>query len=234
MVGVNQMKDFHFEKCYSGLSLKPKEFYNAFLKTYFSSSQFRQTKSHHLINMKSQHFNVIDMFNVLRHHQSSKRNPINGLTNIDICMHASFGPIKCNQTTGSLVSVIPKSKMKIPTHYITCTSSTCLSIFKPIWLSSSLKPPRFLLVDQINSSLTYSTNNIWWKSEIINRNIHKYYQKLIQQIQIEREVLEKEFVSKANQLSLTNISHEQRNHLTYTAFDQVKEWVFVLCRNEFY
>jgi dipeptidase len=220
----HSIEDFHFEKCYSGLSLNPKEFYNGFIKTYFSSSKLRKNKSTNLINNKYKNFNVIDMFNVLRDHHCSKGNPINGLTNVDICMHASFGPIKFNQTTGSLVSILPKSNVNIPTHYVTCSSSTCLAIFKPIWLHSSFKPPIFLLSDQINSSLTYSTKNIWWKSEIINRNIQKYYQKLIQQIQIERNLLEKQFVSKAKQLSLTNFSHEERNHFTGLAFDQVKDF----------
>ena len=50
--------------------------------------------------------------------------------------------------------------------------------------------------DNENSSLTYSENNIWWKGEIVNRNISKYYQKLIQQIQIEINQLENEFLLK--------------------------------------
>ncbi|CAF1576141.1 unnamed protein product, partial [Rotaria sordida] len=74
----------------------------------------------------------MDMFNVLRDHQQSKDCPGNGLTNVDICMHGAFGPIRFNQTTGSLVSVIPKSKNQLPIHYATCTSLPCLSIFKPI------------------------------------------------------------------------------------------------------
>ncbi|CAF4345182.1 unnamed protein product, partial [Rotaria sordida] len=83
----------------------------------------------------------MDMFNVLRDHQQSKDFPENGLTNVDICMHGAFGPIRFNQTTGSLVSVIPKSKNQLPIHYATCTSLPCLSIFKPIWLDSSSIPP---------------------------------------------------------------------------------------------
>lgn len=216
----HSIEDFHFEKCYSGLSLNPKEFYSGYIKTYFSSSQLRQSRSKDLINQKSSQFNIKDMFNILRDHQYSRNNPINGLTNIDICMHSSFGPFKFNQTTGSLVSVIPKSKNQIPTHYITCTSCTCLSIFKPIWLDSSFSPPSFIINDE-NSSLTYSENNIWWKGEIVNRNILKYYQKLIQQIQIEINQLENEFLVKANQLSLIDSSYEERNHFTCLTFRKV-------------
>ena len=49
-------------------------------------------------------------------------------------MHAGFG---------SLVSAIA-TRNKIPLHYATCTSISCLSIFKPIWLDSSIQPPNFL------------------------------------------------------------------------------------------
>jgi len=217
------IEDFHFQKCYSGISFYPKQFYNGYIKTYFASSQIRQSRSADLIykfSKKSSQFSVIDMFNVLRDHQHSKTCPGNGLTNLDICMHGGFGPIRINQTTGSLVSVLPKSNNEIPRHYATCTSLPCLSIFKPIWLDSS----SFIssLNNNIsNKSLTYSSNNIWWKSEIINRNIMKYYQKLIQKIEIERNLLENEFVSISNKLSLRNISYEERNYFTRFSFDKV-------------
>ncbi|CAF1460631.1 unnamed protein product [Adineta steineri] len=146
-----------------------------------------------------------------------------GLTDINICMHATFGPIRFSQTTGSLVSVIPTVKNQIPTHYATCTSLPCLSIFKPIWLDSTIKPPTFISsLDKnkniSNASLTYSSNNIWWKSEIITRNVMKYYQKLIKQIEIERNLLENNFVSKSKQLS-----QNERNQFTIASFNKVDQ-----------
>ncbi|CAF1407424.1 unnamed protein product [Adineta steineri] len=220
-------EDFHFQKCYSGLSFYPQEFYNGFLKTNLSCGHNRQIRSKELINKKSQ-FNVIDMFNILRDHQYSKSKLSDGLTDINICMHASFGPIRFNQTTGSLVSVIPTVKNQIPTHYATCTSLPCLSIFKPIWLDSTIKPPTFISsLDKnkniSNASFTYSSNNIWWKSEIITRNVMKYYQKLIKQIEIERDLLENNFVSKSKQLSLENLSQKERNQYTINSFNKVDQ-----------
>ncbi|CAF4102463.1 unnamed protein product [Rotaria sordida] len=231
----HSIEDFHFEKCYSDISFYPKEFYNGYIKTYFASSKIRQSRSFDLISKQSKkypgkscQFNVMDMFNVLRDHQQSKDFPENGLTNVDICMHGAFGPIRFNQTTGSLVSVIPKSKNQLPIHYATCTSLPCLSIFKPIWLDSSSIPPTFISSRDnflSNASITYSSNNIWWKSEIVNRNIMKYYKKLIQQIQIERNLLENQFIYKSNKLSSKYISEEQRNHFTIFAFDQVDQLI---------
>jgi len=214
------IEDFHFYKCYSGMSFYPKEFYNGFFKTHFASSQIRQSRSSNLIyklSKNSSKFSVIDMFNVLRDHEHSKNNPGNGLTNVDICMHGGFGPIRFNQTTGSLVSVIPKSKNEIPRHYATCTSLPCLSIYKPIWLDSSS------FISSSNTSSTYSEDNIWWKSEIINRNIMKYYQKLIKQIEIERNLLENQFVLTSKKLSSINISQKERNDYTISCFEQVRK-----------
>jgi hypothetical protein len=161
------------------------------------------------------------MFNVLRDHQYSKKNPSNGLTNVDICMHAAFGPIRFNQTTGSLVSVIPTTNNQIPTHYATCTSLPCLSIFKPIWLDSSTSPPTFISSCIFDASYTYSSNNIWWKSEIITRNLIKYYQKLIKQITIERNSLEEDFIDKSKQLASRNVTQKERNQFTISSFDKV-------------
>jgi dipeptidase len=212
------IEDFHFYRCYSGLSWKPNEFYNGFVKTYFSSSQIRQQRSNDLLNKNSSQIQIKDIFNILRDHQSSNnQNPTKGLTNIDICMHSSMGPIKLNQTTGSLVSVLFKSNEKLPIHYTTCSSLPCLAIYKPIWLDSSMIPPLFLL----NSS-----DNLWWKYEIINRNISKFYRKLIHQIQFQRDLLENEILFKSNQLSWKNISNEQRNQFTCLAFQQVRLFIF--------
>ncbi|UJR38453.1 hypothetical protein I4U23_031121 [Adineta vaga] len=224
-------EDFHFQKCYSGFSYHPKEFYNGFFKTHFACSHIRQTRSNELINKSNKKFNVIDMFHILRDHQYSHDNPSTGLTNIDICMHAGFGPIRFNQTTGSLVSVIPTTTHQIPTHYATCTSIPCLSIFKPIWLDPSIEPPRFLSSfddrNLGNASCTYSLNSIWWKSEIVTRNLMQYYRRLIKQIEIERDELENEFILKSRKISLTNISQEERNQLTIFSFDKVDQLINV-------
>ena len=216
------LEDFHFGRCYSGFSSNPKQLYNGLIKTYFSSSQSRQTKAKDFLQEKSGQINVKDLFQLLRDHHSSKHvNPIKGLTNIDICMHSSFGPIKFNQTTGSLISILPKTNHRLPLHYVTCSSSPCLAIYKPIWLHSTIKPPKFLLDDQTSSSCTYSPNSLWWKSEIINRNLAKFYRQLIEQIRGERDSLEEHLVSQSDQLSSIEVSDQQRNHFTGVAFEQV-------------
>ncbi|CAF1351274.1 unnamed protein product [Adineta ricciae] len=220
-------EDFHFQKCYSGFSYHPNEFYNGFLKTQLACSQMRRIRSNELIHERHKKFDVLDMFHILRDHQCSQENPSSGLTNIDICMHAGFGPIRFNQTTGSLVSVLPANTNQIPTHYATCTSVPCLSVFKPIWLDSEMKPPRFLSLDDEgnlgNATCTFSLNSIWWKSEIITRNIMKYYRKLIKEVEIERDELERELVAKSKQLSMKNILQEERNQWTIFSFDKVDQ-----------
>lgn len=224
------IQDFHFEKCYSSFTYYPKELYNGFIKTYFSSSKKRQLTSFNFIQNKYGYFNIKDMFHLLRHHHHHQQNPLNGFINNDICMHASFGPIKINQTTGSLVSIIPKDKNKLSTHFITCSSNPCLSIFKPIWLNSNDHPPYFIINDYNYFSLNYSSNHIWWKYEIINRNIILFYNKIINLIQFDRSSLEDYFILKSNQLSFKYISNKKRNSFTYFAFKKVNQlnskWLF--------
>ena len=215
------IEDFHFEKCYSGFTFNPQDFYNGFIRTYFSCSSQRQSTTENRIRNQHKQFTIKDIFHLLRHHENTTENPTHGLANVDICMHSSFGPIKISQTTGSLVSMIPKSRNQIPTHFVTCSSLPCLSVFKPIWLHSSIPPPDFVRNESEDFSLTYSAKRIWWKYEVINRNIMKFYTKLIQEIEKERNELENKFIEQANRLLSNEISDEQRNSLTCSAFQEV-------------
>lgn len=227
----HSIEDFHFQKCYSGVSINPQELYNGFIKTSFACSKIRECRSKELIekfsyksNEQVHQFTVNDIFNVLRDHRQSKYSPAHGLTTIDICMHAGFGPIRFTQTTNSLVSVLPTSNDRIPTHYATCTALPCLSIFKPMWLDPLVLPPSFIANTHSalsNPGYTFTTDNIWWKSELMTRNVMKHYQKLIRQIQIERDSLENELVTRSRALSSIHTPHKERNDCTISAFEQV-------------
>ncbi|CAF1148823.1 unnamed protein product [Didymodactylos carnosus] len=237
--------DFHFQKCYSGISLNPKKLFDGFIKTSFSRADRRQCRSKTLIHQASIKsktstglFSITDMFNLLRDHEQSKNSPAHGLMNVDLCMHAGFGPIRINQTTGALVSVIPTCNDHIPTHYATCTALTCLSVFKPIWLDLSSLPPSFISPTSStsvpypllpsnatisNPSHTYSPNNLWWKSEVMTRNVMKHYTKLITQIQSERDLLESEITNSSTRLASKDVKQEERNNFSAYCFDKVSK-----------
>ena len=217
----HSIDDFHFQRCYSGFSFHPQRLFNGYVKTKFACSSKRQSRSRELLDQAGL-LSARSIFNVLRDHHQSHDSPTNGLTDVDLCMHAGFGPIRFNQTTGSLVSILPPAldDRRMATHYATCTSCPCLSVFKPIWLSDSSVSPTFLSSSP-DASFTYSSNNLWWKSEVTNRNLMKYYRKLSGEVHREREALETQIVERASQLARTGVPWEERASFALQCFEQV-------------
>ena len=60
-------------------------------------------------------------------------NRIAALTGSEMCMHAGFGPVRINQSVGSLVSHLSEAGH---THWVTATSAPCTGIFKPVWIDA--------------------------------------------------------------------------------------------------
>ncbi len=72
---------------------------------------------------------VETMFQLLRSHtRASGYDPARG-SNADVCMHYGGGPLRVNQTTGSLVAQLRSDGSA--TYWLTGTSAPCLSLFKP-------------------------------------------------------------------------------------------------------
>lgn len=221
----HSIDDFHFRRCYSGFSFHPQRFFNGCVKTKFACSSKRQSRAKELLHPSDKQSNLLSVksiFRVLRDHHQSFDTPTNGFTDVDLCMHAGFGPIRFNQTTGSLVSVLPQhsDNRGMGTHYATCTSCPCLSIFKPIWLTDSSVCPAFLS-NLPDAPLTYSPNHLWWKSEVINRNLMKHYGKLSRDVQSERDALETQMIERASQLAWQGVSLEERASFSRQCFEEV-------------
>lgn len=115
--------DFHFANCYSD-----------YLYTKFGRSFERNTIcSTKLQNEKSQ-ITVETMMDILRSHaeKHGDQKPFATPSLQSVCMHG--GGIVGDQTTGSYVVSLGKSS---ETYWITGSSTPCISIFKPYWLTEN-------------------------------------------------------------------------------------------------
>ncbi len=120
-----QRSDFDFGKCYSDP-----------LMTYFSASGHRRNRSSCLLEGSQGKFSVERMMAALRDHGDQHGEgwkPDRGLTGSEMCMHAGFGPVRINQTVGSMVSHLRGDGH---THWVTATSAPCTGVFKPVWIDA--------------------------------------------------------------------------------------------------
>ena len=177
-------KDFHFARCFSD-----------FLYTRFSSSAARQRRTTELLEAKRGNITAETMMEVLRDHgPRAAANPSwrpDGITNLTVCCHASWGPIRFSGTTGSLVSHLAPD---LQTHWLTGASAPCTGVFKPVYLEAGLPDPG------TEPSDTYDPNSPWWNHERLHRAVLKDYATRLPLYRQDRDSLEAEFLTQAAEM----------------------------------
>ncbi len=108
--------------------------YSDFLFTTFGKGRIRRETTFNKMDEQKDRLDIEAMMNILRNHKDPHFNPQDGVTEIDVCMHAAFGPIRGDQSTASFAVYMDKNA---PIIFATGTSSPCTSIFKPIWMDSA-------------------------------------------------------------------------------------------------
>ncbi len=184
--------------------------YSDFLYTRFSDSRARCHRSTGLLSASRGQIDVTTMMSVLRDHGQAAGtawNPDHGISGAKVCMHASFGPIRASQSTGSLVSHLDEMH---PVHFATGTSAPCTSIFKPIWLDGVIPGNQNIPTGE------FSTDALFWRHEILHRLTLKDYDQRIRLYQTERDELESGFIASTFQRRESAAS--ERNALTSKCF----------------
>jgi dipeptidase len=202
--------DFSFARCYSD-----------FLYTTFSDCHKRRERSMKMLSAKSGRITVTDMMSALRDHGEAdgrQDSPDEGLMGADLCMHASFGPVRISQTTGSLVSYLAPGGAA---HFVTGTAAPCTSIFKPVW-------PDVPLPDTGPApSGKFDPQSLFWSHELLHRMTLRDYDRLLALYESGRDSLEGEFVTKGIQAGAEGAS--TRAKVSAVSFAQAKsaeaEWL---------
>lgn len=114
-------RDFHFAKCYSD-----------FLYTTASGSAQRFEACTTKLQTNKGQITEETMFEILRGHHPSHHNPFEQASLKSVCMHG--GSLVGDHTTGSYVAVLDQ---KLPTYWITGSSTPCISVFKPYWMTEN-------------------------------------------------------------------------------------------------
>ena len=205
-------KDLVTQAVEKGWASSPQNFdyaknYSDFTYTTFSRGRIRRATTFGEMQEEQGKIAITNMMNYLRTHASNDGNafrPQNGLTTIDVCMHAGFGPIRTDQSTSSMVVHLDPKR---PTIFVTGTSAPCTSIFKPLWMDINL--PDF----GPDPSGTYDSKSLFWSHERLHRATLQDYETRMPIFKHDRDTMEAEFIDGALKL----LSKSARERGKYSA-----------------
>ena len=196
-------KDFSFARCYSD-----------FIYTRFSDAKPRQSCTLNSLKALKGEITLEMMMDLLKSHKEKDNfDPSKGLLGADICMHAGPGPIRNSQTVGSMVSHVKVHGEA--THWLTGTSSPCLSVFKPIWMDARMP--------DLGPSPTgkFDRESMFWSHELLHREVLRNYGLRHQVTQEALDCLQKEFVDSI--VEIDEMSAEIRYNYSRKCFEKSGE-----------
>ena len=165
--------------------------YSDFLYTRFSNSTTRRKRTMDILKGSPGRIGVDTVISALRDHgDETERSyrPDKGITQQTVCAHATLGPVRVAQTTGSLIALLHP---ETPPLFVTATSAPCTSIFKPIWVDTQL------LDMGPTPTGSYNVETLFWKHELLHRVTLSNYPSLIEEYKHDRDRLEREFIEGA-------------------------------------
>ncbi|MDA3872036.1 MAG: C69 family dipeptidase [Candidatus Marinimicrobia bacterium] len=191
------------------------DFANSFsdhLFTKFSDSHNRRNRTMELLKSKKHNIMIKDIFSILRDHKNNGSNnwrPDEKISGANVCMHASFGPIRISQTVSSFISYLYPDN---PLIFATGTAAPCTGIFKPVWTDVELPN-----MGQKPTGV-YDNTSLFWQHEILHRNILNDHQTFVSLFKSKRNDLEEKFLNSA--LSNLQSSRAERKKITDRCFKE--------------
>jgi secernin len=121
-----------------------------------------------------------------------------------LCVHASLGPLRPSQSTGAMIAHLTP---KMQTHWLTGTSGTCTSTFKPVYLGGAGLPD---LGRQPTGKC--DRESLWWTHERLHRAVIRDYATRLPLYHEERDALEATFLTEAAEMHerYQNVSEQER------------------------
>jgi secernin len=170
--------DFDFARCYSDT-----------IFTTFSAARHRRSCSAARLQAGAGSLTPADMMQALRDHgphSGPAWDPAHGVSGAEVCMHAGFGPVRINQTTGSMVSRLAADGQ---THWLTGTAAPCTAMFKPVWIDAGLP------ADLPRPGATADADSLWWRHEALHRALLAQYPERLALYRAERDRLEADWIA---------------------------------------
>ncbi len=186
--------------------------YSDFLYTNFGKGRSRRDTTICVLEEQKGKVSVESMIGTLRSHKKdgAAYDPQTSVTDVDVCMHAGFGPIRISQSTASFVVYLDKNR---PVIFATGTSAPCTSIFKPFWMDAVSS----LNLGPVPTSQTDSSS-LFWTHEKLHRATLLNYPERIQTYAADRDEMEKRFLQGA--LKLSSAAAKERADFSAACFEE--------------
>jgi dipeptidase len=159
-------------------------------KAHIGSARERRARAVALLSRDSGRVSVETAFAALRDHDPAGAacgwDPARAVK-YSLCIHAGALNKDC-QTTGSMVSEIGDDTA---VHWVTGTSSPCISIFKPVLLDTPLPAKGLRPTDR------FDPDTLWWRHDRLHRRaLRSDFARFLRDIGAERDALERDFKSR--------------------------------------
>jgi len=178
--------------------------------TTFADGGRRCARSRELMARDQGRISIKTMASILRDHRG-KKDPRPGLAGADICMHASLGPIRISQTTGSLIVYLAPDA---PLIFATGSAAPCTGVFKPFWVDTA--PGMGKRPDGC-----FDPESLFWSHELLHREVLQNYPERLASYRDERDSLEEEFIQGA--FGLQGAGREERKAFSETCLKKASE-----------
>ncbi len=157
------------------------------LFTTFSACKNRRSRAEEILRANRAKIDLRNTIEHLRDHQNEHFKPSQPLLGNTICAHAGNSITRnASQTTGSMIVQLKGNSVQI---WVTATSAPCISVFKPVTFSEEF------FSQMLIPGKSFDQESLWWKHEILHREILKDYRKRRQVIQKELEVFQEEIIA---------------------------------------
>jgi dipeptidase len=180
-------EDFHFAKCYTSP-----------LFTSFSKAKERSCTTLSSLEKNNGNITVDTMKEILRSHAKSVEGKQFIKHSIDsVCMHGGF--FYGDHTTGSYIASL---KGELDTHWVTGSSTPCVSIFKPFWFIEDEKLT-------FTEKEEYKAVEYWKLRERFNRMVLENRIANLLSYLLKRDELEDKMLEEISKLDIDNIDRDK-------------------------
>jgi hypothetical protein len=157
------------------------------------------------------------IFEIMRHHGEGYH-PAKAAVHTGICVHAGPQKDRWWQADGVMVTDVGSGGVMA---WVTGTSGTCVSIFKPVFLGMDLPD-----IGPFPSE-HFDPRCLWWKHELLHRRAMADFDGLVPEIRDDFDALEDEFLAQAPSVKRGTLA-EKAEFMDYCfrrAMQATEEWI---------